>query len=232
MKRVAQLLLSRRCLTQTLIKNFCGWRALLVLACKPAIVGLRMKRIAVEGGSVILISIPRSYSPPHRVIFKNTNRYYARNSTGAHELSLDELRMLFGEQRNIEERAKAFIGERFLRIQGNDGAMPMPVSGGVLVMHLVPLPDFGAARRQEISDLEAQCHTFMPIGASGFSWRVNLEGYCVYLGGGTCHGYTQVFRDGSIEAATASMFVEHEGQLFFHSLRLPQELFEALNQYM
>ena len=199
---------------------------------QPVIVGLRMKRIDVEGGSVILIFVPRSYSPPHRVIFKNANRYYARNSSGAHELSLEELRMLFGEQRNIEERAKAFVGERFLRIQGSDGAMPVPVADGVLVMHLVPLPDFGAARWQEISVLEAQRQAFAPISAAGFSSRVNLEGCCVFCGGEACLGYTQVFRDGSIEAVTASMFVRQEGQLCFPSLRLPENLVGTLNLYM
>ena len=199
---------------------------------EPTIIGLRMKRIDVEGGSIILIHVPRSFNPPHRVIFKNTNRYYARNSAGVHELSLEELRMLFGEQRSIEERAKAFIGGRFLRIQGNDGAMPIPVSDGVLVMHLVPLSDFGAARRNDISDLLAQHQLFRPIGSTGFSSRVNLEGYCVYRGGDICHGYTQIFRDGSLEATTASMFRIREGQRYFPSLALPERLIEAIKHYM
>ncbi len=199
---------------------------------EPTIVGLRMKRIDVDGESVIVIHVPRSFNPPHRVSFKNSNRYYARNSAGVHELSLEELRMLFGEQRSIEERAKSFVGERFLRLQGNDGAMPIPVSEGILVMHLVPLPDFGAERRIEIPTLHAQQQSFWPIDWKGISSRVNLDGYCTYQSGDVCHGYTQIFRDGSIEATTASMFSERNGKRYFPSVDLPKSLFEALSLYM
>lgn len=199
---------------------------------EPTMVGLRMKRIDVAGGSVIVIYIPRSFNPPHRVIYKNSNRYYGRNSAGGHELSLEELRLLFGEQRSIEERARTFIGERFLRVQANDGAMPIPVADGVLVMHLVPLPDFGAGRRIDIAAMHAQHQLFRPMGSMGFSWRVNLDGYCVYRGGEVCHGYTQIFRDGSVEATSASMIPEREGRRILPSLGVPERLIEALNVYL
>lgn len=201
---------------------------------EPNIVGLRMRRVDVPGGSVIVMYVPRSFNPPHRVIFRNSNRYYARNSAGAYELSLEELRMLFGEQRSLEQRAKSFVGERFLRVEGNDGAMPMPIAEGALVLHLVPLPDFGANRRIEMSAITEQRDAFAPIGASGFSRRVNLDGFCVYRidGRGQCHGYTQVFRDGSLEATSTSMFPQHEGARMFGSLALPRGIFTALRSYM
>lgn len=201
---------------------------------EPTIVGVRMKRIDVGEGSVIVMYVPRSFNPPHRVILRNSNRYFTRNSAGTHELSLEELRMLFGKQRSIEERAKTFVGERFLRIQGNDGTMQLPVAQGVLVMHLLPLPDFGAERRIEIPTIHPHHAHFRPIGSIGLSWRINLDGYCVYRGGETCHGYTQVFRDGSIEATSTSMFPDREGdgRRFFPSERLPTTLIESLTFYM
>lgn len=199
---------------------------------EPSAVGLRIKRINVTGGSLIVIHVPRSFNPPHRVIYKNTNRYYGRNSAGVHELSNEELRMLFGQQRSIEEQAKTFIGQRFLCVQANDSVMPIPVADGVLIMHLVPLPDFGAGRRMEIAALHAQNQLFSPIGSYGFSWRINLDGYCVYRGGNVCHGYTQIFRDGSVEATSASFFSKHDGRFLFPSLTLPFSLIGALNNYM
>lgn len=199
---------------------------------EPAIVGLRMKRIDVQAGSIIAVHIPRSFNPPHRVIFKNSNRYYSRNSAGAYELSLEELRMLFGKQRSIEERAKTFVGERFLRIQANDGALPLPVSNGVLVLHLIPLPDFGAGRRIEISALREEQASFPPIGAEGYSWRVNLDGYNLFRGGEVCHGYTQLFRHGAIEATNASVFPDLGEGRFLPSLALPLKLIESLNSFM
>lgn len=199
---------------------------------EPNIVGLRMKRVQVEGGDVLVIHVPRSYNPPHRVIFKNSNRYHGRNSSGAYELSLEELRMLFGQQRTIEERAKTFVNERFLRVQANDGALPLPVEQGAMVMHMVPLPDFGSGRRHDISVLRDQQSAFSPIGSSGYSWRINLDGFVVYRGGEVCHGYTQVFRDGSVEATSASVFHGHEEIRIFPSLALPEKIIRSLSSYM
>lgn len=201
---------------------------------EPKLLGLRIKRIDVSGGSVIVVHVPRSFNPPHRIIFKNSNRYFARHSGGAYELSLEELRMLFGEQRSLEERAKRFIGERFLRLEGNDGVMPMPIEKGLMVVNIVPLPDFGANRRIELSAITAQPQNFFPLGSSGHSWRVNLEGFCVYRndGHGQCHGYTQVFRDGSLEATSTSMFPEYDGVRSLPSRAFPPKIFLALKSYL
>ena len=200
---------------------------------EPKILGLRMKHIDVEDGSVIIIYVPRSFNPPHRVIFKNSNRYYTRNSAAVNEMSLDQLRMLFGEQRSTEERAKTFVGERFLRIQGNDGAMPLPTCKGVLVMHLVPLPDFGAARRNDVSALRALRELLVPFGREGCEQHVNLEGYCVYsMLANICRGYTQIFRDGLIEATTENMIEEGQGQRLLKSGHLPRTLIHVVNGYM
>ena len=200
---------------------------------EPTIIGLQTKHIEVDGGSVILIHVPKSYNPPHRIILKNSNRYYARNSTGVHELSLEELRMLFGEQRSIEERARTFVGERFLRIRSNDGVMSIPVSDGVLVMHLVPLPDFGASRRNELPNLRDQVEFFAPI-YYGCSPRVNLEGYCFYkYNNSIFHEYTQVFRDGSLEVVSIDVFSKRGGNQYgFGSVALPKTLTSAINRYM
>jgi predicted HTH transcriptional regulator len=63
---------------------------------EPRIVGIRMKSVSVTGGGVVfIIRVPKSWNPPHRVNARNTNRIYARNSAGAYELSIEELRVLF-----------------------------------------------------------------------------------------------------------------------------------------
>lgn len=199
----------------------------------PALVGVRMRRIDVEGGAVIVIQVPQSYNPPHRVIQSGSNRFWRRHSSGAHEMSMEELRLLFGERRSIEERARAFVAERFLRIGAGEGAMPVPVERGVLVMHLVPLPDFGTRRRIELAALGGQEDKLLPIGAFGPLWRVNLEGFCVYRRGSVCHGYTQVFRDGSIEATSGHQLdTDDQGQKYFFGKDLLRKLIDAAKSYM
>jgi signal peptidase I len=199
---------------------------------EPSIIGLRMKRVQVDDGDCIVIHVPHSYNPPHRVIFKNRNRYYSRNSSGAYELSLEELRALFGQQRSIEERARSFVNERFLRIQANDGALTLPSDRAVLVVHLVPLPDFGADRRLDVTTLGRQRAAFRPLGSSGDSFRINLDGFVVFRPGEVCHGYTQIFRNGSVEATSASVISNsNEGQYFAGGVQ-PRRIFEAVSSYM
>ncbi|WP_127900550.1 helix-turn-helix domain-containing protein [Solirhodobacter olei] len=199
---------------------------------EPAIVGVRMKRIQAGVGDVIVIQIPRSYNPPHRIIFKGSNRYHSRSSSGTYELSLEELRTLFGQFRSVEERAKTFMRERLLRVQANDGAMPLPVEVGAMIMHLVPLPDFGSGRRHELSELRQQSMAFAPLGASGYTPRVNLDGFLLYRGGPVCRGYTQVFRDGSVEATSVSMIAEMDGRRLLPSVAVPERIMQALRSYM
>jgi len=196
---------------------------------EPAIIGLRMKRVQADGGSIIVIHVPRSFNPPHRVNFKNSNRYYSRNSSGVYELSVAELRMLFGQQRSVEERARAFARTRFLRVQANDGSQPLPVENGGIVVHLVPLPDFGADRRLSISELRTQQEKFRPLASLGFSGRVNLEGFCTYNLPGA---YTQIFRHGSVEATSTTVFQLIDGKREFPPVALAKAMLDTLDTYM
>ena len=199
---------------------------------EPAIVGLRMKPISVRGGDVIIMHVPRSHNPPHRVIFRNSNRYYSRSSAGVHELRMEELRELFGERRTIEAQAMSFIDERFLIIQAGDAAMPLPAGKGTTVIHLVPLPDLGARRRIDIATMKEHRSKFKPMRASSISHRVNLDGLVVYSGGDYCHAYTQIFRNGSLEAVSTDLIREQNGSRFIPSVALPQMLVGSLTAYI
>ena len=199
---------------------------------EPTVVGLRMKRIPVSGGDVIMVHVSRSHNPPHRVIFRSTNRYYSRSSTGVYELSMEELRRLFGEQQTIEEQARIFIEERFLRIQAGDAAMPIPVEKGVTVMHLVPLPDLGAKRRIDIATMIEHRLNFLPMEAMSTSHRINLDGLNIFQVGTDCYGYTQIFRDGSLEATSTDLIVERDGKRFIPSEAFPQIIIESVSAYI
>ena len=201
---------------------------------EPTILGLRMESIDIDNKNIIVIHIPRSFNPPHRVSYNGSNKYYGRHSSGAHELSLETLRQAFGMQRSIEERAKSFIGQRFLSIQDNDGIMPISEKRGVLVMHLVPLPNFGAGHRIEATALQAQhqnlCLIHKPMD---LSWKINLEGCCIYDAGGDGAGYTQIFHNGVIEATTTELFrYDSRIPLFGGSQHLHRCLIKAINNYM
>src|SRR5687768_14126573 len=63
---------------------------------EPRIPGCRLKSVRLANQShAIVIRIPRSWRLPHRVCAQNSNRFFVRNSAGAHEAGMDELRNLF-----------------------------------------------------------------------------------------------------------------------------------------
>ena len=81
---------------------------------EPRMVGIRMRRVNLTGGaSAVVIRIPKSWNPPHRVSTANTNRFYVRNSGGAHEASVEELRVLFTLAADAQERIKSFRSDRY-----------------------------------------------------------------------------------------------------------------------
>ncbi len=111
---------------------------------EPRIVGLQMKAVSVTGdGIVFVIRVPKSWNPPHRVSARKTNRIYARNSTGAYELSIEELRVLFASGATTIDRMRAFKAERLARIDAGEAIVPLIVRPDRLVLHLVPLASFG-----------------------------------------------------------------------------------------
>ena len=198
---------------------------------EPEVAGLRMKPVEVSGGSVIVIHIPQGSNPPYRVIFRNSNRYYGRNSAEAYELRLDELRVLFSQRRRVEEQAAAFVRERFLRIHAGDGIKPLQLSNGVLVMHLVPLLDFADRRRRiGLSKLREHSEHFPSISQNPPAPRANLEGLCVSH---SQDSYTQIFRDGSVESVSAALFRQDPDGIQILPPKLwCKQLTEILKKYM
>ena len=52
---------------------------------EPNLLGLRMMAVQVDGGAIIVIQVPPSFNPPHRVTYRNTNRYRSEERRGGKE---------------------------------------------------------------------------------------------------------------------------------------------------
>jgi predicted HTH transcriptional regulator len=88
---------------------------------EPRIAGLRMKAVPLtSGGYAIMLRIPKSWNPPHRVTARNTNRIYGRNSAGAYEYSVEELRVVFNSAASALDRVRAFRAERLAKIDSGE----------------------------------------------------------------------------------------------------------------
>ncbi len=170
---------------------------------EPRLVGVRIREVILSGGGyALVIKIPVSWNPPHRVAFRGTNRFYARNSAGAYELSVEQLRSAFLGSAELERRLEDFRFTRLARLETDQGGVSI-AGKGKLVVQAVPL-----ANQEEPFDLsvaERQLGKFLPPRTgSGINYRYNLDGFLLH--GATADGdpptsYTQLFRNGGVEIA-------------------------------
>ena len=168
----------------------------------PRIQGLRTKAVPLAGGKhCLVIRIPRSWHPPHQVTLNK--RFWIRNSGGMHEASMDELRSLFSLGGDITQRAHRFRDERLSLISSQPNASNRNRSGR-FILHIVPLSALlSSSTSVDLSRASAAAlaSTFRPIGG-GCSPRFNLDGFICDAGE---DGYTQIFRNGVIEALHPSI---------------------------
>jgi hypothetical protein len=201
---------------------------------EPRIVGLRMRAIEVTGGHVIVLRIPKSFNPPHRVSARNTNRIYGRNSAGAYEFSVDELRVVFTSAASTLDRVRAFRAERLARIDAGEAILPLATGRGRLILHLVPLSSFGLRPQIDLDRAYALHEKLRPIDGSGLTPGFNFDGFAnIHHGGdGKCWSYTQIFRNGAIEAVMVHAVTDFHGKPVIPTTSIGMRVFEVLPNYM
>ncbi len=136
------------------------------------------------------------------VIFKNTSRFYSRNSAGKFQLDVDEIRAAFALSDTIRERIQSFRTERLSSILADEAPVLLP-EGGKLIFHIVPFTAFDVTKIVDISDLHDKTTKYEPLRSNGWNHRYNFDGfltYSSYRDTGKSYTYLQVFRNGSIEA--------------------------------
>jgi hypothetical protein len=201
---------------------------------EPRIAGLRMKAASLAGGGYVLVlRIPKSWNPPHRVSARGTNRIYGRNSAGAYEYSIEELRVVFTLTANALDRVRAFRAERLARIDAGEAIVPLAVDNGRLVLHVVPISAFGLGSQIDLERARAAQNLLRPMNSMGRSPRINFEGFVnLYHKDGRCRSYTQVFRNGAIEAVNVRIVSNPDRGSFVPARSFGKYIFEVLPDYL
>jgi hypothetical protein len=200
---------------------------------EPRIQGVRMRPIPLDNGAFCLVlRIPRSWYPPHRVSAQNSNRFWIRNSSGAHEASIEELRSLFTLATTALDRARQFRQERLEEIRAQRGSRPLQ-GNGRLILHIVPLIAVSSSWQIDLAAVEQNQRAFLPIHArNGWSPRFNFEGFINEWPTEGNLGNTQVFRNGILEATRASIVYEHQGVRQVHVVSLEKIVLGILFSYL
>lgn len=178
---------------------------LLMNGVEPRMPGVQVHAIPVtvgeSVGSVFVIRVPQSWAGPHRV--KTNNKFYVREGNRKRELDIPEIRGLFLRSDGQAQKVRDFRTERLARIMTGDTPCKL-VDGSVWVLHLIPTQ---AALGMGAIDPLPYFHSHRHIPALGVQHhvnpRVNLDGALGVRNQddtGATHGYTQLFRNGFIEA--------------------------------
>ncbi|MBO6755994.1 MAG: ATP-binding protein [Roseibium sp.] len=204
---------------------------------EPRIVGLRMHHVQMaENQHVYIVRVPKSWNPPHRVSFKNSNRFYLRSSAGSHEADVEELRALFTNGAEMHERMTEYIVERTELILENNGIVHMARANneqrGFLVLHILPLAAFAGGIQIDVAAARDLADDLRPMPRVGGHPRINFDGFAHVAQGDPPEGYTQVFRNGVIEATRANIVRHHDTVLRIPSVLFVRYLFESLPSYM
>jgi hypothetical protein len=199
---------------------------------EPRINGIRIQKVdGFPAGPVLVIRIPRSWSPPHMVTFKNTSRFYIRNNAGKHQMDVSEIRSAFALSESLPEKIRQFRDERIGKIYADEAAVKLQ-PGGRLVMHLIPLASFASGFQVDVTKAPTTALPLLYDG--GFDLRHNLDGLLSFSyrrEDGTHDKYTLLFRSGRIEAVNTGVIWPQE-KVRYLSSRLDMFLLNALRTYL
>jgi hypothetical protein len=163
-----------------------------------------------SGKPVIVLRMERSWNGPHRVIFKGHDKFYGRNSGGKYALEVAELRSAFLLNSSVEERIRAFRIDRVNTLYNNDTPIPF-LAGDKVILHCMPLESFAGRPKYDVLQY-ANGGQYMRIPSfnenAATYRRINLNGvirYNVTVGEQPTNAYTQIYRNGVIEAVICGL---------------------------
>ncbi len=191
-------------------------------------------------GFIILVRIPQSFASPHMVTFKNTSRFYSRNSAGKYQLDVQEIRSAFLATDSQADRIRSFLQNRLAKIMADETPIPLSMPHR-LVLHVLPLNSFLNQKHLDFSSDRNLTLNFRPIAVSGWDHRYNLDGFLTYRDSREtklCDSYCQTFFNGTIEAVYADILRASGGRkpqsgdtAFIASIAYERDVIEAIKKY-
>jgi Putative DNA-binding domain len=174
------------------------------------------------GGNVLIVRVPRSYNPPHRVIRQGSSRFWARSAAGKYEPDVNELRTLFNAGPQLADRIRNFRLDRIAKITAGQAPVQL-MNQGFVVLHIVPLSAFDAASTLPLRQIELDFRSFVPIGSTTANGaRINFDGILKTSNAdqrATQHrAYVQLYRNGIIETVDSTLMAVSSGDSIISNL--------------
>lgn len=184
---------------------------------QPRIPNIEFHAVPIAaGGNVLIVRVPRSFNPPHRVIRQGGARFYARSSAGKYEPDVNELRTLFNAGPQLAERVRNFRLDRIAKIAAGHAPVKL-MDRGTVVLHVVPLSAFDqSSPTLPLQNIKTDFRTFVPIGSStANNMLINFDGVLKTSNAdqsATEHrAYVQLFRNGIVESVNSTVMAVSSG---------------------
>jgi len=193
---------------------------------------------------VFVLKIRRSWALPHAVRYKRLGGFYGRSSAGKFQLDVGQLRQLFSQSEMLVDRMRNFRRDRLGLIEAGESALggSDDIVGPKVILHLIPVQAFSPGAVLDLSLLDYQAINQLPtISGTGNAFRHNLDGCLVCAVNHSekrTLAYTQIFRNGCIEAADAFLLSAPNnqrglsGERLIPSISFEKKIAAALGAYL
>jgi hypothetical protein len=204
--------------------------SLILQGVDPRIVGVRFHPISRGADApCLLVRVPRSPLRLHMVTYKGMLRFYGRGAAGRFQMDVRQIRSGFLEVEAAQERVRRFRLDRVARVVAGETPIRLGGDGAKLIFHALPVTSLDvwpafvnlAENKSQIPNLIA------PMAGAGNDWRYNLDGFVIY--NTTRKTYTQLFRDGGIEAAGGILYFD-KTRGGFYGLAIEQATIPVLSR--
>ena len=188
-------------------------QSVLLSSVEPRMPGVEIREVPIgSGGCALLVKVPQSWRPPHRITHSNINRFYLRYSRGVFEPDTEGLRQVFNGGLDQERQLETWRDERLERLQ--TGSQGFLVDGrGVVVVQVASL-----ARNQTSFQIPPapKCNLdFLPPILGGSTHRYNFDGLLFHApsrSGNPVSAYTQLFTSWKVEMVRGGFVEEIQNQ--------------------
>jgi hypothetical protein len=181
-----------------------------------------------DGQKTLIIRLERSWSGPHRVVFKGHDKFYGRNTAGKYPLDVNDLRAAFALSGTVTERIRAFRTDRIIALSNNQTPIPFTQDSKV-VMHCIPVESFSGQPQYDVLPVYDNPTRLRPMGSSSWARRLNLEGVLAFTADQPSHSYTQLYRNGVLEAVRGNLLAgEYKGKPTIPSVAYEKQVFDYL----
>lgn len=189
-----------------------------------------IRAIATQTHPVLLVRIDRSWAGPHRVVFQLQDKFYGRNTAGKYPLDVNELRAAFTLSSTATDRIRAFRTDRIIALSDKQTPLPL-LDGPTVALHCIPLESFAGSPQFDIRPQYENPMLLVPMGTARWHRRMNLDGVLAFGTQEPCPSYTQLYRNGVIEAVQGRILaIEREGRMIIPSFSYERYILKYLPQ--